>query len=355
MDEANDLKNALYKLKNDKSEHGFEHIAGFHGYPHKCPEDEDNKYACCAHGMPIFPHWHRLLTVQFEQELKAKGSRTAIPYWDWTAKVNAIPSLFGDSNKNNPFYSFTVDGHEIERDVSGILTTPLTFHRGKYDYLFYATMLTLEEDNYCDFEVQYEMVHNAVHYLIGGNKVHSMSSLDFSAFDPFFMIHHASIDRIWKIWQELQRLRHMPFNSAKCAHGHMEDSIHPFSYNNMNPLALTRDNAHPSHVFDNSRFGYEFDNLELNGLSLSALKDEIVSLRNSDRYFAGFVLYGFQSSAIVDFSLADSNGDQQQAGIFHVLGGEKEMPWAYERLYKYDITDKVHDLGLTSDSNFKFK
>jgi hypothetical protein len=39
-------------------------IAKFHGAPPMCPSPAEAKYACCIHGMPTFPHWHRLYTVE---------------------------------------------------------------------------------------------------------------------------------------------------------------------------------------------------------------------------------------------------------------------------------------------------
>jgi hypothetical protein len=33
-------------------------------------------------------------------------------------------------------------------------------------------------------------------------------------------------------------------------------------------------------------------------------------------------------------------------GQFYVLGGEHEMPWSYERIYKMDMTDAAKKLGI---------
>jgi hypothetical protein len=53
--------------------------------------------------MPAFPHWHRLLTVQFERALRDKGALVGVPYWDWTRPSKALPLLFTDEYGNNPF------------------------------------------------------------------------------------------------------------------------------------------------------------------------------------------------------------------------------------------------------------
>ena len=105
LEQVSSLRNALYKLQNDHGPNGFEAIASFHGAPGLCPENATDRYSCCRHGMPIFPHWHRLLTVQFERALKEKGAVVGVPYWDWTRPVNALPSLFTDPYGGNPFRS----------------------------------------------------------------------------------------------------------------------------------------------------------------------------------------------------------------------------------------------------------
>nr|QCX35557.1 Hemocyanin [Lymnaea stagnalis] len=346
--EATNLRNALSQLQQDAGLNGFEAIAGFHGAPFKCPATGTDKYACCVHGMPIFPHWHRLLTVQFEQALKAHGASVGVPYWDWTAPVRSLPSLFGDSADFNPFYSYFISfvGKKTTRDVKDELFNPPTING--FNQLYYLALSTLEEDNYCDFEVQYEILHNQIHALIGGTGTYSMATLDYSAFDPFFMIHHSSIDRIWVIWQELQKIRKKPFNAAHCGGHLMETPLQPFSYPEVNPNDLTRLNAVPNLVFDSERFGYEFDKLELNGHDVSELNGIIQRLRGNTRYFLGFVLYGVRQTVGVEVTLI-SNKKRYPAGNFYVLGGEKEMPWAYERIAKYDVTDVFHKAKLSDD------
>ncbi|EGZ76806.1 tyrosinase precursor [Neurospora tetrasperma FGSC 2509] len=46
-----------------------------------------------------------------------------------------------------------------------------------------------------------EDVHNEIHDRTGGNG--HMSSLEVSAFDPLFWLHHINVDRLWSIWQDL--------------------------------------------------------------------------------------------------------------------------------------------------------
>lgn len=223
-----------------------------------------------------------------------------------------------------------------------------------HDFIYYQALMTLEETNYCDFEVQFEMLHNCIHYLVGGQNTFSMSTLEYSAFDPFFMVHHASIDRIWTIWQELQKLRHKPFNSARCAQRILSKPLEPFSYHSVNPNELTRANSRPEQIFDSEKFHYHFDKLDLNGHSVSELNAIINGMRSSDRVYAAFVLSGISTSAVVNVELEGSDGQSIFVGKYYVLGGASEMPWAYERLYHFDATDAAHTLGLGPYSNFNF-
>nr|AGX25261.1 mega-hemocyanin [Melanoides tuberculata] len=356
LEEVSNLKNALYKLQNDHGPNGFEAIASFHGDPGLCPEGSGSKYACCQHGMPVFPHWHRLLTVQFERALKAKGSVVGVPYWDWTRPSRGIPQLFSNTYGNNPFLTYEIQAASafVERDVQVDALEHTTGHEGFEDSLFHQALETLEETSYCEFEVQFEMLHNAVHALVGGTKTHSMATLEWSAFDPFFMVHHSSIDRIWRIWQELQRLRKKPFNVARCAMRYLRKPLEPFSYASVNTDEVARTNSRPIDIFDTAKFHYDFDNLDLGGHSIGEVNKMINDMRSKTRLFVGFVLSGIETSATVKIEMDDSQGNSHEVGTFYVLGGHNEMPWAYERVYKYEITEAAKKYGLDHDSVFNF-
>lgn len=62
------LQAALHDLQLDNSNDGWANIASFHGAPPQCPDPEQPTVACCQHGMPTFPHWHRLFTLQVKIE-----------------------------------------------------------------------------------------------------------------------------------------------------------------------------------------------------------------------------------------------------------------------------------------------
>ena len=78
-------------------------------------------------------------------------------------------------------------------------------------------LLVLEQTDFCDFEVQFEVVHNAIHYLVGGPQKYSMSSLEYTSYDPIFFVHHSFVDKVWAVWQELQKRRGLSYDRADCA------------------------------------------------------------------------------------------------------------------------------------------
>lgn len=58
------LQSALRDLEEDTTNDGWANLASFHGAPARCPDPAHPSVACCQHGMPTFPHWHRLFTLQ---------------------------------------------------------------------------------------------------------------------------------------------------------------------------------------------------------------------------------------------------------------------------------------------------
>lgn len=348
--------NALRQLKKDQSNDGFQAIASFHGLPARCPTPAEGAVACCQHGMPTFPHWHRLYTLQFEEALRREGSSVAVPYWDWTGSFDKLPELLTRSNYydpwtddvvENPFqrgYIESADTYTV-RDVQ-----PELFQRQEHTIEY--VLLALEQEDFCDFAVQFEVVHNAIHYLLGGHHEYSLSSLHYAAYDPAFFIHHSNVDRIWAIWQALQDYRGLPSKTAYCALNYMSSPMKPFSFDaDINPNAHTRKHAVPNEVFDYEHLGYTYDTLELDGMSIPELSERIESGKNHARVFAGFLLKGLGVSADVHFHICHQD-NCVFAGYIFMLGGAAEMPWAYDRLYKHDITDALKEAGIQPEDLF---
>ncbi len=101
-DDVLSLQKALHELEEDESSMGYQAIAGYHGVPAGCVDSHGHKVACCLHGMPSFPMWHRLYVVQMERALMRKKSTISIPYWDWTQPMTHLPSLVSNPLFDDP-------------------------------------------------------------------------------------------------------------------------------------------------------------------------------------------------------------------------------------------------------------
>lgn len=76
-------------------------------------------------------------------------------------------------------------------------------------------------------------MHDDIHGRTGGSGGH-MSSLDVSAMDPIFWLHHCNVDRLWAIWQDLNpnefmTARPAPFSNFTVRSGTLEDARTPLS------------------------------------------------------------------------------------------------------------------------------
>nr|4YD9_A Chain A, hemocyanin [Todarodes pacificus]4YD9_D Chain D, hemocyanin [Todarodes pacificus]4YD9_G Chain G, hemocyanin [Todarodes pacificus]4YD9_J Chain J, hemocyanin [Todarodes pacificus]4YD9_M Chain M, hemocyanin [Todarodes pacificus]4YD9_P Chain P, hemocyanin [Todarodes pacificus]4YD9_S Chain S, hemocyanin [Todarodes pacificus]4YD9_V Chain V, hemocyanin [Todarodes pacificus]4YD9_Y Chain Y, hemocyanin [Todarodes pacificus]4YD9_b Chain b, hemocyanin [Todarodes pacificus] len=358
--EMESLRNAFKQMADEGR---YEEIASFHGVPAQCPsEDGTMVHTCCLHGMPVFPHWHRLYVSLVEDELLARGSGVAVPYWDWVEPFDELPRLINEATfynsrtlqiEPNPFFKGKISFENAETDRD---TQPELFGNR---YLYDHTLFVFEQTDFCEFEVHYEVLHNTIHSWLGGRDVHSMSSLDYAAYDPVFFLHHSNVDRLWAIWQELQRYRKLSYNEANCALPLMNQPMRPFSNSTANNDRLTFTNSRPNDVFDYQNvLHYKYDTLNFAGLSIPQLERILQKNQGRDRIFAGFLLHGIKASADVRIYICVPTGIGEEncgnyAGIFSVLGGETEMPWQFDRLFRYEITDELKKLGLNQNSHFR--
>ena len=254
--------------------------------------------------------------------------------------------------KKNPFFKGTIS---FENAITDRDPQPELFNN---NYLHDHALFAFEQTDFCEFEVHYEVLHNTIHSWLGGRDPHSMSSLDFAAYDPVFFLHHSNLDRLWAIWQELQRYRKLSFNDANCALPLMNQPMRPVSNSTANQDRLTFTYSRPNDVFDYQNvLHYKYDTLTFHGLSIMQLAITLEKRREKDRIFVGFLLHGVKASAdvriyiCVHISQTEENCNNY-AGIFSILGGESEMPWKFDRLFRYEITDELQDLGLKQDSQF---
>ena len=308
------LARALTAMQADSSADGFQAIASFHALPPLCPSPTAaHRYACCVHGMATFLQWHRLYTVQFEDALRRHGSEVGVPYWDWLRPLSSLPPLLTMPSIHNPITQMDFENPflkgkiefentETERDID----RSKLFNQASYkNWFVQQALLALEQENYCDFEIQFEILHNGVHIWVGGSKVHSMSHLHYTSYDPAFYVHHSETDRIWAIWQKLQEFRGLDGSESNCAIDLMKIPLKPFSFGSpYNLNSKTKEFSKPSDTFAyKERYGYVYDSLDFMGLDTPRLDSFIREKQEADRVFAGFLLKGFGSSATVSFKV----------------------------------------------------
>ena len=197
--ETKSLREALRHVQEGHASISYQELAAWHGHPGQC-QLNGKTVACCHHGMASFPQWHRLYVRVLEVLMSQAGSRVGIPYWDWTEAFNELPDLV-TQEENNPFHHGVIDSvHQTTTRAP----RPQLFRdpeQGDKSFFYRQVMLAFEQRDYCDFEVQFEVIHNALHSWIGGRSPYGMSTLEFTSYDPIFFIHHSNVDRQFAIWQ----------------------------------------------------------------------------------------------------------------------------------------------------------
>ncbi|KAF2815808.1 tyrosinase-domain-containing protein [Mytilinidion resinicola] len=187
--------------------------------------------------------------VQARYVAAAKDFR--MPYWDWAAKVgsgSAFPSAISSQTAtvidtdgatkqiNNPLFSFQFPASASEGDLDqnwssfpGTLRYPDSSDSTAQSNNSSVTQIINRENpslrnnvslillSYTQFDAfsnnqwlrngrpgtygSLEDLHNEIHDKVGGGG--HMGSLEVSAFDPVFWLHHSNVDRLWAIWQTL--------------------------------------------------------------------------------------------------------------------------------------------------------
>lgn len=180
-----------------RDERGFAHHAGVHGLP--LP-------TFCVHGDRMFLPWHRAYLYLFELSMQDQVAGSFLPWWDWSsarARSEGIPPAYAaeqlEDGSGNPLHSQPIPPGV----ANGRPQPPRTFRRPR-DPRELPTRgdvdRALEAEDFRDFNNQLENLHNWVHVWIGG----TTADVAYAAYDPLFWAHHATVDRLWRLWQ----LRH---------------------------------------------------------------------------------------------------------------------------------------------------
>ncbi|KAK0707522.1 hypothetical protein B0H67DRAFT_670703 [Lasiosphaeris hirsuta] len=237
-------------------------IAGIHGLPHSAWNGVEQVSGApkntgyCPHNELIFSTWHRAYVVLFEQTLVSHALRIASqypsssspayqaaaqtlrqPYWDWasqprlpTAAMVANVTVNGPGGMvtlRNPLYSYRFQRQSAESGFGGPLAElqetvrcPETQGLGHNVTASDEQMDSVAEDLINDvYDVftrtqtfedmafdrwqgsSFENPHNIVHNHAGCGG--TIGNIDWSAFDPIFMLHHCNVDRLTAMWQAI--------------------------------------------------------------------------------------------------------------------------------------------------------
>ncbi|MEH1128206.1 tyrosinase family protein [Micromonospora sp. CPCC 206061] len=196
----------------------------------------------------FFP-WHRELLYRFEEDLRSIRPNVTIPYWDWTRAQSAgsvgwpfIHAFIGvdgtdasgdrvlrQSGAATP-YPHPFDPEAWSIVVTDTPTEPRVFRRAFAERTDAPalpqnnTVVTgtgtsfrqaLTSAAYTTLRARSEDLHNLVHRWAGGNMITASSPND-----PVFWMHHAQIDRMWTLWQDINpALPKYVHNNGFAGHG----------------------------------------------------------------------------------------------------------------------------------------
>jgi tyrosinase len=234
-----------------------------------------------AHDGPAFFSWHRVLLLQFENDLQAasQDSSVTIPYWDWTdpaswpftndflggdgtgrhKRVQTGPfafqaparwTLIVKDQTRDPNYlqrQFGVDSTAqnlpTSTDVSNAIgITPYSSPPWKGTSAGPGSSLR--------FQAQYG-VHNLVHRYVGGTMGYMTSPND-----PVFWLHHCNIDRLWAQWQPQHptEAAYLPTAGGPTGHNLNDNMIFSTA-----PPAPWAGSTTSQSVIDHHALGYQYD------------------------------------------------------------------------------------------------
>ncbi|KAK4179427.1 putative tyrosinase [Triangularia setosa] len=250
---------ALSELQtlNETDESSYFAIAGIHGFPHSAwngvghVDGAPSNTGFCPHGELLFTTWHRPYVALYEQLLVARAVEIASryppdmlpeymaaaeslrqPYWDWAMNPTLPPAATrinmtvrapeGLKTIPNPLYSYVYQRPEVQQGFGGWLTSrPQTFRcLGSGGVLNNATesndglLLSARDLTGSVYDIftrvntfdgmrssSFENPHNLIHIRSACNG--TMSDINWSAFEPLFMLHHCNVDRLVAMWQTI--------------------------------------------------------------------------------------------------------------------------------------------------------
>lgn len=230
-------------------------------------------------GAYSFLSWHRYFLYRFEQDLQSYVAGVMLPYWDWTDPSSLMTDTFMGPNgvpaNNNVIQRgyFAVDKPGVGNNTTALPAWwPASLNGWRLPAMFPSNLqgglrrrtgniaslpspddirTTLSRANYSSFQNTLESgqglasgndMHNALHVWIGGQgsggdanarcstriNIGHMHCNTVSVLDPFFLLHHCNVDRLWAMWQMDGHQTEYPTSGGDPQH-HRNDIIYPWT------------------------------------------------------------------------------------------------------------------------------
>ncbi|KAK6357648.1 hypothetical protein TWF718_001956 [Orbilia javanica] len=227
----------------------------------------NNNGGYCTHADILFLSWHRPYLALYEGILYAEVQKIAkefkagtedstkalaaakdwrMPYWDWATDAT-IPALIGNTRRvtvrmpsgqdqtiDNPLYSYKYNFANSQSQRNDLPSQPFNTAAGTTrvsidtlnaqlanigSNLRDRVFILLADKGYANYARfsnkgtttavsgkldSLESVHDVIHATVGG-ATGEMGWVDYAAHDPLFFLHHTNIDRIFAMWQAVNR------------------------------------------------------------------------------------------------------------------------------------------------------
>ncbi|KAF1963307.1 Di-copper centre-containing protein [Byssothecium circinans] len=229
--------------------------------------DKSQHQGYCQHSSILFPTWHRPYLALFEEVLYLNARQVILewpngtfkdthlavlpslrlPFWDWAAvppigegsmpwsiQRPTIPVTLpsGPTTIPNPLFSYHFEPiptwqspdstrwanwnqtmrhpTSLKSDATsqnGVVANTLDRNRLSMQNRVYGLLALKKEYAPMSSKIMpgdsLESIHGTIHDTVGGDG--NMLWLQYSSFDPVFWFHHANVDRLIAIWQEVNR------------------------------------------------------------------------------------------------------------------------------------------------------
>jgi tyrosinase len=193
------FRNAVFRMREQGR---YQRYVNFHGF-----------VSNLGHFGPAFLPWHRVFLATFEEELRSIDPGVTLPYWDFT-QTNFDSAAGQSLIWNNDLFG---GPGTVTLNWTGADGTPQswTIRRANFnpqdDPVTVASVDgALNETTYqgaggsLGFRARVENGHHGgAHNWLGTPG--DQQSFTTAVNDPFFLLLHANIDRIWTRWQERRR------------------------------------------------------------------------------------------------------------------------------------------------------